>query len=293
MANLKAIRRRITSVKSTKQITRAMKLVSTAKLRRAQEAALGGRKFSEKLGHVLATVVSDLPKGYQHSLLERREKVQKRLVIAVAAERGLCGAFNVSVFKAMAGHELSSEVETYFIALGKKMCSMTRQRCQGEVSPYEGLGDDISQWPIAAVAKKIMDDYNSHQCDEVVLYYTKFDSLVTQFVKREVLLPLELSLPDQGDANPDTAILAGMTKYDPRPEEIFAYLLPLLVCTKLRQAALDSKASEHAARMRAMDSATRNADELIGKLLLIYNRERQRAITTELIDIVGGAEAQK
>jgi F-type H+-transporting ATPase subunit gamma len=289
LSNLKAIRRRIASVKSTKQITRAMKLVATAKLRRAQEAALGGRAFSEKLGRVLATVCSDLPADYVHPLLQVREQVQKRRIIAVAGERGLCGAFNVNVFKEIQAQELNRGAQLEFVPVGKKMVYITKQRLGPVVEEYQDLGEDISRWPLAAIAKQVMDDYIAGKCDEVVLYYTKFQSIVTQHVTREVILPINLAGAEGGKDE----IIPGMTKYDPSPTEIFAYLLPMLAVTKLRQAALDSKASEHAARMRAMDSATRNADELIDKLRLRYNRERQRAITVELIDIVGGAEALK
>ncbi len=294
MPSLKAIRRRIATVQNTKQITRAMKLVSTAKLRRAQEAALSGRVFGEKLQNALARVCLDFPGGSGHPLLSAREEVRTRRVIAVAADRGLCGAFNVSVFKEVRACETDPGVVLETVALGRKMTTMMRRIEGRSISDYENLGEDIVMWPLAEIAEKSMADYTAGGCDEVVLYYTKFASLVSQQVVREVVLPVSLLPAGENQASAlEFELMRSMTGYDPEPEQLFSYLLRLAVVTKLRQAALDSKASEHAARMRAMDSATRNADELIGKLRLYYNRARQRAITLELIDIVGGAEALK
>jgi F-type H+-transporting ATPase subunit gamma len=288
LSNLKAIRRRITSVKNTKQITRAMKLVSAAKLRRAQDAALEGRAFSSKLSHTLEMVRVDLPEGASHALLEPRE-VKKRRIIAITGDRGLCGAFNVNIYKAIHAADFEQGAILEFIPVGRKIAAICKAHEWPVLRSYEGLGEDIRQWPLAELAQSTIGAFVAGECDEVVLYYTKFETMVTQSVTREVLLPLTI----EKESSALEPRVPGMTLYDPPPADILSYLLPLLVSTKLRQAALDSKASEHAARMRAMDAATRNANELIDKLTLHYNRARQRAITTELIDIVGGAEALK
>jgi F-type H+-transporting ATPase subunit gamma len=289
VSNLKIIRRRISSVSNTKQITRAMKLVSAAKLRRAQEGALGGRSYAERLGGVLANVLVDLSPGFRHPLLEFHPQAKKKLIVYVAGERGLCGSFNSSVFKEIAARESAAERDLDFIPVGKKAVAEARKWGWTVVASFEGLAEDAALWPLDELRQKIIEGFVAGEYTEVVLYYTKFISVVRQEVTKSLLLPLDLKTIETGGAKVEEP---GVVGYDPRPEELLGKLLPLLLSTKLRQAGLESKASEHAARMRAMDSATRNADELIEKLRLYYNRARQRAITTELIDIVGGAEAQ-
>ncbi len=286
MSGLKEIRRRIKSVSNTKQITRAMKLVSAAKLRRAQDAAQGGRSFSKRLGSVMDQVVAALPADFSHPLLEQRDKVGSRGVVLIAGERGLCGAYNTNVFKAFAAQDGGSEIPNRILAIGKRSAEFARRKKAEQIGSYEGLPEHAGEWPIAEMVAELIKSFVSGECDEVVVYYTEFVSAMTQEVRREVLLPFS---NDSNDSEGE--IEEASAKFDPRPEEIIEKLVPLLVQTKLTQAALESKASEHAARMTAMDSATRNADELIDKLRLFYNRARQTAITTELIDIVGGAEA--
>lgn len=288
MSNLKEIRRRIGSVTNTKQITRAMKLVSAAKLRRAQEAAMGGRAFSERLGKVLARVSANLPDNFSHPLLETRSEVKRRTVVVISGERGLCGAYNANVAKAVTAGEYPSERELDYVAVGKRAVASAKSNGWPLKAQFEGLSEDAGAWPISEMVNALVDDFIEGRSDEVVLYYTKFVSAMTQVVEREVLLPFAAS-----DSEDDTQEDAGAAKFDPTPEEIFERLVPLVIKNKITQAALESKASEHAARMSAMDSATRNAEELTDKLRLFYNRARQSAITTELIDIVGGAEAQK
>lgn len=290
MSNLKEIRRRIGSVKNTKQITRAMKLVSAAKLRRAQEAAVSGRGFSERLKEVLATVSAAASSDFSHPLLEAREEVNARRVIVIAGERGLCGAYNTSVFKAVEKQDIrAAECDLDFVPVGRRTVAYARQNSWKVSSEYEGLPEDAGRWPIAEIVEQQVRAFIAGECDEVVLYYTEFVSAMTQHVKREVILPFSVEL------GTDTAQEGGEqlndAKTDPPAEELIGKMIPLLINTRLTQAALESKASEHASRMTAMDSATRNADELMDTLRLFYNRARQSAITTELIDIVGGAEA--
>jgi F-type H+-transporting ATPase subunit gamma len=294
VGNLKEIRRRIGSVKNTKQITRAMKLVSAAKLRRAQEAAMGGRAFSERLGGVLAQVTADVRESFSHPLLEKRDEVKHRTAVVIAGERGLCGAFNTNVFKAVIAKEAPGAAGSGvdIVAVGKRSVAAAKSKNWKLKASFEGLAEDAASWPISEMVDSLVADFISGRSDEVVLYYTKFVSTMTQTVEREVLLPFE-SGPRLNAAPDGEESELSSAKYDPAPEEILARLIPLVIKTKVTQAALESKASEHASRMSAMDSATRNADELIDKLRLYYNRARQSAITTELIDIVGGAEAQQ
>ena len=296
MSGLKAIRRRITSVKNTKQITRAMKLVSAAKLRRAQEAALSGRRYRDEMIDLLETVRAELPPDFSHPLLERRTEIKRRRVLVIAGERGLCGAYNANVMKAVTANE------SQWISAGKieitpigKQAGNACKRFDWPGSPFtESLGDDAAAWPVQDIASKLVQEYIDGHFDELVVYYTKFVSAMTQTVTRVVVLPFaaeEIDAVSEGAA--EKAAEPRLARFDPQPLTILTKLLPLLIGAQIRQAGLEAKASEHAARMTAMDSATRNADDLIGQLRLFYNRARQSAITRELIDIVGGAEAIK
>ena len=287
MSGLKEIRRRIASVKNTKQITRAMKLVSAAKLRRAQQAAIGGRSFKEHLEKINSTVVQALPENFAHPLLAKKEKVGTRRIVVIAGERGLCGAYNNNIFKEIQSQEIQKSISTEFVVIGRRAVSFANRMNWKTVVEYEGLSENALNWPAEKMCEVLVNDFILNKCDEIVIYYTKFISTLSQKVMREVLLPF-------GDFSTDGENRQSvLSKFDPQPEKILSYLLPLLVKTKLTQAGLEAKASEHAARMTAMDSATNNADDLISRLRLFYNRARQSTITRELIDIVGGAEAIK
>lgn len=295
--SLKEIRRRITSVNNTKQITRAMKLVSAAKLRRAQEAAEGGRSFGGRLAELLETVSADLPVGATHPLLEKRPSVAKRCLIVIAGERGLCGAFNTNVIKKVTAELLSSSSPVDVVVVGKRAVGAAKRFGWNIVREYEALPDSVAQWPTSEMAEFVMNGFCAGDYDEVSIVFTEFVSAMTQKVKTQALLPFTATSAAKGNiAESDVSldsqeVTSGRTKYDPAPLAILHGLLPLLVKTQVCQAAFESKASEHGARMSAMDSATRNADELSDKLRLYYNRARQSAITTELIDVIGGAEA--
>lgn len=306
MSGLKTIRRRITSVRNTRQITRAMKLVSAAKLRRAQDAATGGRAFGDELQALLQTVMRAVKEratdGFTHPLLEPRSSVKKRWVLMVSGERGLCGAYNANVLKAIQTQEQptpGADAKVSIYPMGKTARSAVKRLgwrglhlVPGSVDEERWLlGEDANKWPADEIAAWLINAYIAGECDEVVIYYTKFQSAMTQVVTRDVLLPVstgvDVTTTDTKGSKPD------LTVFDPTPEALLAQLFSFLIATRIRQAGLESKASEHAARMTAMDSATRNADDLIDKLKLFYNRARQSAITRELIDIVGGAEAVK
>lgn len=295
MAGLKAIRRRITSIRNTRQITRAMKLVSAAKLKRAEEAAVAGRTFTERLETVLAAALAGLPENFTHPLLTSGEsqKVSNRRAVVISGERGLCGAYNTNVIKAVLAQEFHGPLRSDFVAVGRRTVSTAKRLRWTVAENYEGLPEDISKWPIEQIVSSLLQRYQSGASDEIVLYYTRFISGLQQEVRREVLVPISKAsfvakLLKQGGAS---VIDEKQFGYDPEPTALFTALLPLYLRAKFRGAVLEAKASEHASRMAAMDAATTNADDLTARLQLFYNRARQSAITRELIDIIGGAEA--
>ena len=301
MSGLKEIRRRITSVKNTRQITRAMKLVSAAKLRRAQQLAESGRSYREKLQQLLATVLADLGGEIEHPLLQRADTITSRTIIVVSADRGLCGAYNANLVKGVQQELREAAIPQKLVLFGRKSLAAAHRFGWNVAKSFEGMAENAGQWPIDEVARLITEEFKAGPGNEVVVYYTKFISAMTQRVEREVVLPFDFSrahstdslATDSGAHEGEAAGSFGSFKYGADPRLIVERLIPLLVKVQLVQAAFESKASEHAARMTAMDSATSNADDLIGRLRLFYNRARQSAITRELIDIVGGAEAQK
>jgi len=296
VGGLKEIRRRITSVSNTKQITRAMKLVSAAKLRRAQDAALNGRAYSDKLIAVVQNLLAELSEDFSHPLLEERKEVKRRLSVVISGERGLCGAYNTNVLKAIEKDVRAAKCETTFIVIGARTVSSAKRFGWDTLGAYEKLPENAAMWPIEEINQQMISGFLDEKYDEVNLFYTKFNSAISQVVTKETVLPLSReslqTLAAAVEKDTSESKNAGM-KVSPSAEQLIANLIPLVIAARLRQAGLESKASEHASRMTAMDSATKNADDLTAKLKLFYNRARQSAITTELIDIVGGAEAVK
>ena len=290
MGGLKEIRRRITSINNTKQITRAMKLVSAAKLRRAQDSCLNGRYFTERLNRSLRQAILDAGGGFEHELLKEREETKKRRIVFIAGERGLCGGYNNNLLKAVQTEVAGTSIESDFVPIGRRSVSAAQRNAWKVEANYEGLSEDASLWPVDEIIASARRDFVKGDCDEVVLYYTFFASAMTQEVRRVQLLPLSVSSLGGNDASD---VSAGVYEYGPNAGFVLQETIPLVIRQRLLQAGLESKASEHAARMTAMDSATSNASDLIDKLKLHYNRARQSAITTELIDIIGGAEALK
>jgi F-type H+-transporting ATPase subunit gamma len=272
-----------------------MKLVSAAKLKKAQDAAFAGRQFRLEIQRALVLAVQNLPEDYSHSFLTAHEtqsskagaktvKIKTR-VYAVSGERGLCGAFNANLIKAVVAGENVTESE--MIAVGKKANSAAVRFKWNLTAAFEGLPEDISLWPIEEMVNAGFKESETAQV--VKLYFTQFISTLTQRVTEETLLPFDIERMKKQvslESSQNTAV-----KLDPSAIKVFEYLAPIYLRARLREAALESRASEHAARMTAMDSATNNASDLIDKLQLFYNRARQSAITTELIDIIGGSSA--
>jgi len=283
MANLKEIRNRITSVQSTMQITSAMKMVSAAKLKKAQDAITAMRPYAEKLTELLqnlsATIEGDLGGAYT----EQRE-VKKVLIVAITSNRGLCGAFNSNIIKQVKNLQetyAGKEVEVY--AIGKKGADVLKKTMM--VNTVEtGIFDQLTFDHVAKLANEIAEKYTSGNYDKIELVYNQFKNAATQIIKTEQFLPLVAQASNSSNATGDYI-------YEPSKEEIILTLIPKALKTQLFKAIRDSFAAEHGARMTAMHKATDNATDLRNQLKLTYNKARQAAITGEILEIVGGAEA--
>jgi F-type H+-transporting ATPase subunit gamma len=292
MATLRDIRRRIRSVESTQKITRAMKLVAAAKLRRAQERIVSARPYAVKMAELLSSLVRRA-EGEAHPLLVRRPAARKRLVI-ITADKGLCGAFNSNILRAsLAFLREQGETSVTLVVVGKKARDFYRRRQYEIKSEMLGFFDRLAYSHAQELAGGLMQEYLSGEVDEVHLLYNEFRSVAVQRVKREQLLPIESAeaVDGQGEAQGGAEGPAGDYIYEPSPEAILAALLPRHVTTQVYRALMESVAGEYGARMTAMEAATKNAKEMISVLSIQYNKARQERITKELLDIVGGAEA--
>ena len=283
MANLKEIRGRITSISSTMQITSAMKMVSAAKLKKATDAIVMLRPYSEKLQEIIENVSSTVDLEGVSSYTEERE-VKKVLYIVVTSNKGLAGAFNSSVIKEL-NHsiaDVSHEIE--ILTVGKKVYDAVRRAMKvydNQSAIFDGMGFEV----VSNFVEKVMRDYREGNFDKVFVIYNKFINAATQEVHKEQILPI--ALPEKVDA-PNTDYI-----FEPNAKEILEVLMPKSIKTQVYKAILDSVASEHGARMTAMHKATDNAESLRNDLKIFYNKARQAAITNEILEIVGGAEALK
>ncbi len=291
MANLKEIRSRITSVSSTRQITSAMKMVSAAKLRRAQDAITQMRPYANKLKELLMNLSEAAADMEQGSYTEERE-VERVLLIPITSNRGLAGAFNANVIKETNRRiaEEYSDKDVTVLSIGKKaddFFKKTTYNIKGTTLPsrLEQLYDDLTFERVSDVAQKIMNSFSYKQFDRVELIYNQFVNPAVQNVVSEQYLPV---VPPEGELEENEK---SDYIFEPTKEFIIGELLPKSLKIQLYKAILDSYASEHGARMTAMHKATDNASELIGELKLVYNKARQASITNEILEIVGGAEA--
>jgi len=289
MANLKAIRKRIGSVKNTQKITRAMKMVAAARLRRAQQAITDLRPYAQKTLEVLSSVAARAAgDDDMHPMLVRREPKNVMLVV-VTSDRGLAGAFNTNINKAAFQFlkQLEAEgKEVSVAAIGRKGKEYFARRGATMRHTFTGVFENLSVGKATEIGKVLADEYERSDLDAIYLCYNEFKSALTQKVTIEPLLPIA----PQAVAETETAV---DFIYEPDKRALLDRLLPMYAEVEVYRALLESVASEHGARMTAMDNATRNASELVGKLTLIYNRARQAAITKELMEIIGGAEALK
>jgi len=290
MATLRDIRRRIRSVQSTQKITRAMKLVAAAKLRRAQDRVLAARPYAGKMAELLGNLVSaagGTDGAAAHPLLEQREG-PRRQVVVVTADRGLAGAFNSNVVRRAAEFiRTSNAVEVTLVVVGRKGRDFFRRRDVTIKRAMLGFWDKLAYAHAAELADYLMQQYLDGEVDEVHLIYNEFRSVAVQRATREQLLPIP-----RAEAAPGAAAGAPVEYiFEPGPGAILGDLLPRHVRTQIFRALMESLAGEYGARMTAMEAATKNASEMINLLSIQYNKARQEKITKELLDIVGGAEA--
>ncbi|MBI2354497.1 MAG: ATP synthase F1 subunit gamma [Deltaproteobacteria bacterium] len=287
MASLKSIKKRIVSVKNTRQITKAMKMVSAAKLRRAQENVVAARPYARKLGEVLQSLAGNL-EGDLHPLLEKRE-AKKLLLVVVTSDRGLCGGFNANLCKT-AERFIKENKGVYeqvsLLTVGRKGYEFLKNRH----TVYKNVSNVLAKpnyQTAALLAQDVIDGFQSGEFDQVVLLYNAFRTVMSQDITFQQLLPVQPEERSVADETPVEYI------YEPSLGELLAEILPKNIEVQIFKAMLESVAAEHGARMTAMDSASKNANEMIGKLTLQYNRARQAAITTELMEIISGAESIK
>ena len=284
MANLKEIRGRITSISSTMQITSAMKMVSAAKLKKAQDAITMLRPYSEKLQELIQKVST----GSEGSLSEYAQKreVKKILYIAISSNRGLAGAFNSSVIKELnVNYKQKEDVEIEVLTIGKKVFDAVR-RVRTVYDNQSSIYDSVSFEAVSKLTSAVMKDFSEGIFDEVYLVYNKFINAATQQVITEQLLPI--TMPEQAEEDAESDYI-----FEPDKQTILETLIPKSIKTQVYKALLDSIASEHGARMTAMHKATDNANALKNELVIFYNKARQAAITNEILEIVSGAEALK
>ena len=284
MANLKELRNRIASVSSTMQITSAMKMVSAAKLSKAQEAIVQMRPYAEKLSELLQNLSASLDDDANNVYAEQRP-VKKVLAVAIASNRGLAGAFNSNIIKATKELQDSTFRDTQIdiITIGKKANDIL-SKTMSVVENHSSLFDSLTYANVADIASSLMAEFTSGNYDKIVLVYNKFKNAGTQIVTTEQFLPI-LPLVTEENANSVDYI------FEPEKEDIIKELIPKSLKIQLYKAVRDSFASEHGARMTAMHKATDNATELRNSLKLSYNKARQASITNEILEIVGGAEA--
>jgi F-type H+-transporting ATPase subunit gamma len=287
MASLKSIKKRIVSVKNTRQITKAMKMVSAAKLRRAQENVVAARPYAQKMGEVLQSLAGNL-EGDLHPLLEKRD-AKKLLLVVVTSDRGLCGGFNSNLCKA--GERYLNEQKGAFeqisvLTVGRKGYEFLKNRH----TIYKNFSNIISKpnyQAAALLAQDVVEGYLNGEYDQVVMLYNAFRTVMSQDITFQQLLPI---VPDDQGATDEAGV---EYIYEPSVGDLLAEILPKNIEVQIFKAMLESVAGEHGARMTAMDSASKNANEMIGKLTLQYNRARQAAITTELMEIISGSESIK
>lgn len=288
MANLKEIRNRISSVSSTMQITSAMKMVSAAKLKKAQDAITAMRPYSDKLTELLQSLSATMEGEAGSKFAEQRE-VERALVVAITSNRGLAGAFNSNIIKELTRlnqNELKGVAVSY-MAIGKKANDFVSKQSP-VLSNKSDLFDDISYDNVAAIAEELMELYVSGEFDKIVIVYNSFKNAATQVVMTEDFLPLKPVAKDEDAIQAEKEL---DYIFEPSKEKIIEELIPKSLKMQLYKGVRDSWASEHGARMTAMHKATDNATELRDQLKLTYNKARQAAITNEILEIVGGAEA--
>jgi F-type H+-transporting ATPase subunit gamma len=296
MANLKDIRTRIVSVKSTQQVTSAMKMVSAAKLRKAQDAIIQMRPYADKLSEVLSSVSSNLSSDIENKYA-KRGTINKVLIVAITSNRGLCGGFNSNVIKrtvelvSVTHKDLAKKNKVDVVAIGKKAVDGLKSKGIKVSNSYLELYDKLNFASVSEIAQAIMDSYANGEYDHIELVYNQFKNAAVQNLVNEQFLPVgDIA---QTENKPKKSGYKPSYFFEPSMQEIVVKIIPQSLKIQFFKAILDSVASEHGARMTAMHKATDNAFELIRELKLNYNKARQASITNEILEIVSGANAMK
>jgi F-type H+-transporting ATPase subunit gamma len=292
MPNLKELKTRIASVKSTKKITSAMKMVAASKLRRAQELAESSRVYADSLAFILSSLAgkttnnSDLPE-----ILTGRENPKTTLLVINSSDRGLCGGFNSNLFrhaKNWIAQQQAQGKSVKIMTVGKKAASFYRRSELDVIAGFDDLASNDRQLQVAEEVKnKIVELFENKEVDEVFILFNKFISAISQEPSYQSIIPMTTEESAQEETQTNNAVF----EFEPDKNELLEYLVPRNFLTQIYRSILESAASEHAARMTSMDNATRNAGDMIDRLTLTYNRTRQAFITKELIEIISGAEA--
>jgi F-type H+-transporting ATPase subunit gamma len=291
MANLKEVKNRISSVSSTQQITKAMKMVAAAKLRKAQDGILQMRPYAKKLNEILQNISGNAEEGTNNPYSIERNP-EKILLVLVTSDKGLCGAFNTNIFrktKVLIEGEYQSQFESgnlHFLAIGRKAADYLKRRKLPVNLDYVNLFQSLNFDNVRTAAEFVMKAFENGEYDKVEIIYNEFKNVATQIIRNEQFLPIK---QDALEANEVTAVNDYL--YEPSQDFIEQELIPKSLKIQFYKALLESNASEQGSRMTAMDKATDNAGELLKALKLTYNRTRQAAITKEILEIVGGAEA--
>ena len=292
MPNLKDLKTRINSVKSTQKITSAMKMEAAAKLRRAQEVAESGRPYTARMSAVIASLAAKSDRSSASPLLVGRADDKTHLLVIMSADKGLCGGFNGSITRAarkLIAEKQTSRHKVLVYVVGRKAGDALGAEIADKIfSRIEGVqGSHLTFGTASEIGQKIIDGFEAETFDSVSLLYNRFVNAITQTITHTSLIPAEVDATDETVADGLTASY----EYEPDEAEILSALLPRNLATQIFSALLESSAAELAARMTAMDNATRNAGDMIDRLTLVYNRTRQANITKELIEIISGAEA--
>jgi F-type H+-transporting ATPase subunit gamma len=285
LPGLKDIQRRIASIKKTQQITRAMRMVAGAKLRRAQDASENARPYADRMRATVSEIAQGLSED-AHPLFEIRDPVKQVEVVVITSDRGLCGGFNSNANKFAASLIARRENDGCQVAIttaGRKGQEFFKRRNPGQLADDYPQHGWVTYAQAVAIAKAVSARFEAGEADEVVLVYNEFVSAMTQTPKQVPLLPFSADADAAGDSLP--------YEIEPNPQSLLAVLVPKAVEVEIYRALLENQTGEHAARMTAMESATRNTEELVDSLTLQFNRARQAAITKELVEIVSGAEA--
>lgn len=295
MPNLRDIKQRIDSTHSTRQITRTMEMVSTAKIKKAQERIEAARPYALSMMEVLGNVAR-FAIGAQHPLLVEHDKRERVIVISVTSDRGLAGAFNSNIIRlteTLMREENDGGAQVDLIAVGKKAGAYFRYRGVEPIAAYRDISDKPTFADAKSIAAHVIGAYSAGECDAVFIAFNHFKNVADQKPEIHQLLPIERRVMDEAAEDVEAAKINAEYQFEPDPESVLELLLPTYVETLIYRALMESAASEHGARRKAMKSATDNASEMITTLTRSYNRARQAAITQEIAEIVGGAAAQE